>query len=109
MLKKVRRRYLALKIECDGTLNSREFINAVWNAVLTLYGECGASKTNLNLIDYDSEEKLAVIRVAHATVEMIRAALASITRIGNKSVAIHVLTVSGTIKALHRKMKHLNH
>lgn len=109
MLKKVRRRYLALKIESTENFNPRELINAVWNAVITLYGEHGASKTNLTLIDYDSDEKLAVIRVAHTTVEMIRAALASITRIEDKSVAIHVLMVSGTIKALYKKIKHYTH
>jgi len=36
---------------------------------------------------------------------MIRAALASITEIRNKPAAVHVLKVSGTIKALHKKKK----
>jgi RNase P/RNase MRP subunit POP5 len=39
----VRRRYLALEIECGGLLGSREFLDAVWGAVLRLYGEYGAS------------------------------------------------------------------
>jgi RNase P/RNase MRP subunit POP5 len=50
------------------------------------------------------EKRFAVIRTMHTTVDMVRTALASMTKIGNKPVAIHVLTVSGTIKALYKKV-----
>ena len=105
MLKRVKRRYLALEINCDGTFSSHEFMDAVWGAVLKLYGEYGASRTGLTLIGYDMEKKFAVVRAAHTAVDMVRTALASITKIGNKPVAIHVLAVSGTIKALYKKTK----
>lgn len=84
---------------------SRDFMGAVWDAVLALYGEYGASQTGLALIDYDAEKKFAVIRTVHTTVDKVRAALASITQIEGKPVAIHVLKVSGTIKALYKKTK----
>jgi len=105
LLKKTRRRYLALKIDSDERFSSSEFISAVWDAVLKLYGEYGASRTGLALIDYDAEKKFAILRTAHTTVDMVRAALASITKIGDKPLAIHVLKVSGTIKALYKKIK----
>jgi RNase P/RNase MRP subunit POP5 len=35
---------------------------------------------------------------------MLRAALASLTKIGDKGVAVHVLVVSGTIKGVYRKL-----
>jgi len=104
-LKKTRRRYLALTIDSDETFGSREFMSAVWDAVLRLYGEYGASRTGLTLIDYDAEKKLTILRTLHTTVDMVRAALASITKIREKPVAIHVLKVSGTIKALSKKIK----
>lgn len=105
MLKRIRRRYIALKIDSKETFSSKEFTNAVWDAVLKLYGEYGASKSNLRLIDYDAERGLALIQTVHTAVEMVRAALASITKIRNNSAAIHVLTISGTIKALRKKIK----
>jgi len=104
LLKKVRRRYLALEIDSDGLFDSREFLDAVWSAVLKLYGEYGASRAGLTLIDYDMEKRFAVIRTVHTAVDMVRAALASMTRIGNKPVAIHILRVSGTIKSLYKKV-----
>jgi RNase P/RNase MRP subunit POP5 len=100
----VRHRYLALQIDSDELFDSKEFMDAVWSAVLRLYGEYGASRTGLALIDYDMEKRFAVVRVAHTSLGMIRTALTSITKIGNKPAAIHVLTVSGTIKALYKKV-----
>jgi len=105
LLKRVRRRYLALKIDSNEIFNSKEFMDTVYGAVLKLYGEYGASRTWLTLINYDMEKKLAIMRTTHTSLEMIRTALASITKIGNKPVAIHILTISGTIKALYKKIK----
>lgn len=101
----MRRRYLALKIDSDEAFSSKEFIDAVWGAVSKLYGEYGASQTGLALIDYDMEKKFALVRTAHKAVKMVRTAIASITKIGNKPATIHVLTVSGTIKALYKKLE----
>jgi len=106
LLKKERRRYLALEIDSEETFSSKELMNALWSAVLKLYGEYGASKTGLTLIDYHPQKKLAVIRTVHTTIGNVRAAIASITKIAEKPAAIHVLNVSGTIKALYKKLKH---
>jgi len=104
LLKRMRRRYLGLKIDCDEMLGSREFMSAVWDAVLRLYGEYGASRAALALIDYDAAKKLVILRTSHTTVGMVRAALASITKVHDRPVAVHVLAVSGTIRALSEKM-----
>ena len=76
-------------------------MDAVWRAVTQLFGEVGASLTGLTLVNYDAEEKLAVVRTSLATVDMVRAALASITCVAGKEVAVHVLAVSGTIRSLY--------
>lgn len=105
MLKRVKRRYLALEIDSGEMFSSWEFMDAVWSAVLKLYGEYGASRTGLTLIDYDVEKRFAVVRLVHTAVDMVRAALASITKIQDKPVIIHVLAVSGTIRALYKKIR----
>jgi RNase P/RNase MRP subunit POP5 len=104
-LKRVKRRYLALAIESSDIIGAGEFVDAVWGAVSRMFGECGASQTSLSLINFDEQKKLAVVRTAHTALGMIRAALATMTKIGNKPVAVHVLMVSGTIKALYRKTR----
>jgi len=80
-------------------------MDAVWSAVAKLYGEYGASQTSLALIDYDVEEKTAVIRTSLATLDLVRASLASITSVANREATVHVLAVSGTIKALYKKTR----
>ena len=105
MLKRVKRRYLALEIEAIEVFDSKELMDTIWAAVKRLYGEYGASRIGLTLIDYDADKRLAVIRAASLAVDMIRAALASITRIGDEPLALHVLSVSGTIKALQKSIK----
>jgi RNase P/RNase MRP subunit POP5 len=49
------------------------------------------------------EKKRVVVRTSLATLDLVRASLASITSVANMEAAVHVLAVSGTIKALHEK------
>jgi len=104
-LKRAKRRYLALQIDSEGAPTPKEFMDAVWGAVTKLYGEYGASLTGLTLIEYSVEKKTAVIRTALATVNTVRTSLASITSVANREAAVHVIAVSGTIKALYEKLK----
>ena len=104
-MKRVKRRYLALQLDSDGAPSRKEFMDAVWGAVTKLYGEYGASLTSLTLIDYDAEKKTAVLRTSLATVNLVRASLATITSVADVDASVHVLAVSGTIKALHEKTR----
>jgi RNase P/RNase MRP subunit POP5 len=101
-LKRLKRRYLALQLDVDSVPSERDFIDTVWAAVTRLFGEYGASLTSLALISYDCDRKFAVIRANLQATDNVRAALATITSLGGKDAAVHVLAVSGTIKALHK-------
>lgn len=104
MIKPVRRRYLALKVECDGRFGREELLDAVWDAVLRLFGEMGGSKVGLYLVHFDGKMGHAVLRCSHKALPMVKAAVASVTVIGNQPAAIHVLRVSGSLKALRKKV-----
>jgi len=100
----VRRRYLALRVLSEQPINKRDVEDAVWNAVLQLFGESGASQANLTFIEYNSEKSWGIVRCSHKALEMVRASVASVTEINGKPVAIDVLGVSGTLKALRKRM-----
>ena len=103
-MKRVKRRYLALQLETEGVPTEKEFMDAVWGAVARLYGEIGASMTSLALINLDVERKVVVIRTSLATLDSVRASLASLTSVAGKEAALYVLGVSGTIKALREQL-----
>jgi len=103
LLRRVRRRYLALKIMGEQFIEKEDLIRALWDAVLQLFGEYGASCVNLSLIGYEAEGNYAILRCSHGALDMVRASIASMTEIKGKPVAIHVLGVSGTLKSLRKK------
>jgi len=104
-LKRIKRRYLALQLDSDGLHSRKQFMEAVWGAVTKLYGEHGASLTSLALIDYDLERKIAVLRTSLATLDLVRASLALINSVAGSEAAVHVIAISGTINALHKKTR----
>ncbi len=104
-MKRVKRRYLALQLDADSLFGEWEFLDAVWGALTRLYGEYGASLASLALISFDGIKKRAVLRANLAVVDNVRTALASITSVSGKPAAVHVLAVSGTIKALRENSK----
>jgi len=75
-------------------------MDAIWAALTRLYGEVGASQAGLSLINFDTKRKVAVVRVLLACMPQVRAALATVTIIGGVETALHILAVSGTLKAL---------
>lgn len=103
-MKRIKRRYLAVQLECEGTPTEREFMDAVWASVTSLYGEVGASLTGLALINFDVEHKIAVVRCTLASLSLVRASLAALTRVTDRETTMHVLGVSGTIKALSSQL-----
>ena len=100
-MKRAKRRYLALQLESEGLPTEREFMDAVWAAVTKLYGEVGASLTGLALINFDFTRKIFVVRTSLVSLPMVRASLATVTNVAGKGASVHVLAVSGTIKALY--------
>ncbi len=106
MLKRVKRRYLLVALDCAVKCSSSEFMDAVWGSVSKLFGEHGCSKVGLSLISYDDAGQVAVLRVALAGVESVRTALACVMKVSGKPSAIHVLKISGTLKSLNTPLQH---
>jgi len=99
----VKQRYLALKIESAESFEEENVKDAVWSAVTQLFGEYGASQAGLFLVQYDRQKKEAVLRCSHKALPMVQASIASVTKIKDKSAAIHVLGVSGSLRALRKR------
>ena len=103
MVHPIKRRYLLVQIACSETIDERAFMDAVWDAILQLFGEYGASQTNLILMKHSLKPNYAILRCSHKALDMVKASIASITQANGKPVAMRVLGVSGTLKALHKQ------
>ena len=95
---------MALRAESPQPLDERDVMNALWDTVYQLYGEFGASQTALHQVSWDSETTTLVIRCSHKMLEPVWAAAAAITTVEETRVAIRVVAVSGTLKALQKKL-----
>lgn len=99
----MKRRYLAVKAEIGEPIQGRELLDAVWNALTQLFGEYGASQAELAFIRESKQKGYFILRCSRRALPMVRASIASITEIDEKPATIHVLRVSGTLKALRKK------
>ncbi len=73
MTRQVRRRYLALKLECDRQVQQYVVADSILSAVVRLFGEVGASQAALRLIHYDGNVGYAVVRCSHTALPMVKA------------------------------------
>jgi len=101
--KGVRRRYLAVKLVSEQPISREDLMDTIWDAIIQLFGEYGASQTDLSLIQYQPEKNCAIVRCSHKALEVVKASIASITEISGKPAAIHIQMISGTLKALLEK------
>jgi len=100
----VRRRYIAVRIDSDRAFEERDIYDAVWTSILRLFGEYGASQTELTLVDYDQETKQAILRCSHKALNLARASIVAVAEIDNEKANIHIVLVSGTLRSLRRKI-----
>jgi len=104
LIRHAKRRYLAFQIESLESFEKEEIRDAIWNSLIQLFGEHGASQSGLFLVEYDKQRKQAILRCSLKALSMVHASVASVTKIEDKPVAFHVLRISGTLRALNKKL-----
>jgi RNase P/RNase MRP subunit POP5 len=95
-------------VESTETFDRKKLTDVIWDAVTQLFGEYGASKIGLSIIEYRREEKMLILRCFHNSLDILRAAIAFITKIEDVPVTLHLINVSGTLKALRRNILQQN-
>lgn len=95
---------MAVKIDSEQNIERRDLFNAVFTSLLRLFGEYGASLAELTLIDFDSKSNYAIFRCTHKALEMVKASVVAVREINRKNVAAQIVYVSGTLKALRKRL-----
>jgi len=100
-----KRRYIAYRVLSEKEVDFKELSIAMWNSMLDYLGEKGVAESRVWVLKstYDAEKKMGLIRCIHTGTENVRAALSFVQKVGDQSVVIQVLGLSGTIKAAKQK------
>ncbi|MDY6769823.1 MAG: Rpp14/Pop5 family protein [Candidatus Nanohaloarchaea archaeon] len=100
-----KQRYIVFDIHCDRDRELGQVVDAVWDSILDLLGQEGASRADPWVMDdlFDPEQQRGGIRVKKDAVEEVRAALALVQEVGGETAALQVLGVTGTMDSARTK------
>ncbi len=104
-----RRRYLVFEWISEWGIDKWTLLSEIRDSIFSLYGDVGASESNIRLIEYanaeDTDGGMGILRCAHDKVEEVRAALACIHSANEARLSIRVIGISGTIKGATRLLR----
>jgi ribonuclease P/MRP protein subunit POP5 len=96
-----RRRYILVRFEPDGASpDPREVYAAVAEACASLWGDARASEISPSVMGW---ERHVILRCRRGTEDLLAAAVATITRVGEERVALRTVTTSGTLHSIRSR------
>lgn len=95
---KLRKRYLIFSVKGSSSYSLEEVKRAIIREMKRMFGEKYLALSGIELIEYNEEKGIGIIRCYHRYVEYIRATLALISKIKGDPIAFYTLKVSGTRK-----------
>ena len=99
-----RNRYIAFEVSSEAALDRKPVVDAVWSSLLRLFGEVGAAKTSLWVMDWEKTKNKGIIKVNHKSLQTMRQSMAQVREIDGKKASINTLTTSGTLKGARERL-----
>lgn len=93
-----RNRYLNFRIVSDIPISRKDAVDAIWSSFVSMWGQVGASKTGMWVMDYIPQTKNGIVKVNHNSVKQLRSAISSVTAISGARARIDVKRSSGTLR-----------
>ena len=91
-----KKRYISFSLECDKPLNEAQVSEAIWKALLQMYGEVGTAKQKPWLASFSRNK--GVLRCSHDSVEEVKAGMLFVEKVGETKVIPRILKVSDSVK-----------
>ncbi len=102
-MKSIRRRYLSFKLHSEGSsIDGKHLTLAIWNNLLSLYGEVSAADSKLYLIEFDEGSGTGILQCIAPSLHKVITSAVLIGSIENRLVSFEPRKTSGTIKGLRR-------
>jgi ribonuclease P/MRP protein subunit POP5 len=98
---RTQKRYLAFEVISENPVSRESFLHELFPAASSLLGDLVSSHCEIRLLDFNYP--FGILRCLRGSEELTRTVLCIITSINGNPVLIHVLGVSGTIRAATEK------
>jgi len=104
---KERKRYILIKLKCEGEVEKGDVQKSVIQAGLQFLGELGMARSGLQFLPetWKKENMTGIIRTGHTFVNETKAALAFIKQIKGKKAAVQTIKTSGSLDKLKQIQK----
>ncbi|MEM4245286.1 MAG: Rpp14/Pop5 family protein [Candidatus Nanoarchaeia archaeon] len=97
-----KKRYLVFEVVAKHNLSFGEVRNAIRDGLLRFLGELGFAKAGVMILD-DWKNNKGVMKVSNKHVDEVRAGLALIKKVGNETVIVRTVGVSGILRKARGK------
>jgi RNase P/RNase MRP subunit POP5/RNase P/RNase MRP subunit p30 len=105
-----RQRYLLFEIlkKEDVIISEKEFLSLFWKVFSEFFGTLNTSRSGVYLSKYNQDLSLGILRCSHKTVDLVRFAIALMSKFNDSKIIVHVMKVSGTMRNLIQITKKRN-
>ncbi|NHI83126.1 MAG: hypothetical protein EAX81_02310 [Candidatus Thorarchaeota archaeon] len=105
-MRDVRRRYLLFTLHRDGPpVPEKALVSEIRKQLLSLYGELVVADSKLYLNEYQQKSGIGILQCSEKSLHKVIAAAAVIGMIDATSVSFEPRRISGTIRALKKKLE----
>ncbi len=101
-MKRTRRRYVLFQLHSGGArIEEKELTSALWNSLLSIYGELQAADSRLYMVEYDEDRNTGILQCNASLLRPIITAASLVHVISGNPVCFEPRKTAGTIKSLH--------
>ncbi len=102
---RIRKRYVVFQVFAEEKLAFEEISHALRASLLEFAGELNTALSRIWIMKdlWNKEKQIGVLKCVHTSVELVRASMILINRIGDVRISFRILGVSGTLKSAKRK------
>lgn len=102
--KREKKRYILFRIDCEKALDAKEVSSAINEKMVSLFDRTSVAKINPKLIEWNTGMASGILKCERSSKEKALLALHQIREISGRPVSLKIISVSGTIKALKRRI-----
>jgi RNase P/RNase MRP subunit POP5 len=99
----LRKRYVGFRLASSQPYTRHQVVRLIFSELSTLK-PARDRDTHIRLIDYDADQSWGIVMCDHRSVDQIRVLVHHINTTHEGQLALQIVGVSGTLKALKRKL-----